>query len=330
MNSHDPVPNFYLYGEPHRSVDEHFLHVESLDVRSRPAGWTIRPHAHRELNHLILITTGGGTMQAEGAVTEFEAPCLLLIPCQAVHGFRWQKDSDGSVITLANSFRDELVRKDSDAAALFVAPGAVSLTKDGARLASAQARSLKRELAWIAPGHRTAVDAALALIVVQAVRALAVHRHEGAQSRGRPAELVARFRALVEDRFRLREPIATYAAELGVSPTTLRTACALVAGTPPAEILNLRAFLEARRSLCYSNQTIAEIAYGLGFVDPAYFTRAFTRHAGRSPRQFRIDHEMGARTITLPRATGAARRPGPSNRNAAPRDKAAVPAAASG
>ena len=178
---------------------------------------------------------------------------------------------DGSVITLANSYRDELVRRDPDAAALFVSPTVASLTKDGARLISAQARSLQRELAWIAPGHRTAVDAALALIVVQAVRALAVHRHEGAQSRGRHAELVARFRALVEDRFRLREPVATYAAELGVSPTTLRTACALVAGTPPAEILNLRAFLEAKRSLCYTNQTIAEIAYGLGFFDPGLF-----------------------------------------------------------
>jgi AraC-like DNA-binding protein len=128
----------------------------------------------------------------------------------------------------------------------------------------------------------------------------------------------------------LREPIATYAAELGVSPTTLRTACALVAGMPPAEILNLRAFLEAKRSLCYSNQTIAEIAYGLGFVDPAYFTRAFTRHAGRSPRQYRIDHEMGARTLSMPQATGAARGSGRSTRNPAAPDQAVMPASASG
>ena len=312
MITNDPVPNFYLYGEPHRSVDDDFLHVESLDVRSRPAGWTIRPHAHRELNHLILITVGGGVMLAEGTVTGFEAPCLLLIPSQVVHGFHWHAESDGSVITLANSYRDALVRKDPDAAALFVAPTVAPLTKDGARLVSAQARSLMRELAWIAPGHRTAVDAALALIVVQAMRALAVHLHEGPQSRGRHAELVARFRALVEDRFRLREPVARYAAELGVSPTTLRTACALVAGTPPAEILNLRAFLEAKRSLCYSNQTIAEIAYGLGFVDPAYFTRAFTRHAGRSPRQFRIDHGTGTMTASPTQGAGVAWHSGPS------------------
>lgn len=286
----DPVPTFYLYGEPHRSVANHFLHAESLDDRSRPAGWTIRPHSHRELNHLILISNGGGMMQAEGEVTRFEAPCLLLVPSQVVHGFQWHTESSGSVITLANSYRDELIRRDPDAAALFASPAVAPLSKDVARSIAAQTRTLIRELGWIAPGHRTAVDAALALILVQALRGLALHSHDEGQSRGRHAELVARFRALVEDRFRLREPVARYAMQLGVSPTTLRVACASVAGSPPAEILNLRAFLEAKRALCYTNQTVAEVAYSLGFVDPAYFTRSFTKHAGRSPRQFRLDH----------------------------------------
>ena len=99
----EPVPTFNLYGEPHRSVSNHFLHAESLDHRSRPAHWTIRPHSHRELNHLILIVAGGGEMQAEGTLTAFEAPCLLLVPSQVVHGFRWQAESSGSVITLANT-----------------------------------------------------------------------------------------------------------------------------------------------------------------------------------------------------------------------------------
>jgi AraC family transcriptional activator of pobA len=48
-----------------------------------------------------------------------------------------------------------------------------------------------------------------------------------------------------------------------------------------------RKMLEARRALLYSNMTVAEIAYHLGFDEPAYFTRVFTRHAGVSPRSFR-------------------------------------------
>jgi AraC family transcriptional regulator, transcriptional activator of pobA len=294
VNVSNPVPTFYLYGEPHRSAADNFLHVERLADRSLPAGWTIRPHAHRDLNHLILIAEGGGVMQADGEVSRFEAPCLIMIPAGVVHGFQWHDDSDGSVITLANTYRDELVRRDPDIAALCDSPAVTPLTREAARAMTAQVRVLMKELGWVAPGHRTAVDAALAAILVQAMRGLTIHSPEQELSRGRHAELVARFRALVEERFRTREPIGGYAARLGVSPTTLRAACARVAGKPPVELINLRALLEAKRALCYTNQTVAEIAYGLGFVDPAYFTRSFTRHAGVSPRQYRVQHEVVA------------------------------------
>jgi AraC family transcriptional activator of pobA len=292
VNVHNPVPTFYLYGEPHRSAADNFLHVERLADRSLPAGWTIRPHAHRELNHLILITEGGGAMQAEGEVIRFEAPCAVLVPAGVVHGFQWHTNSTGSVITLANSYRDELVRRDPDIAALSDSPAVAPLSREAARAMTAQVRVLMKELAWNAAGHRTAVDAALAAILVQAVRGLANGSLYQEQSRGRHAELVARFRALVEERFRDREPIGRYAARLGVSPTTLRVACARVTGKAPAELISLRAMLEAKRSLCYTNQTVAEIAYTLGFVDPAYFTRSFTKHAGVSPRQYRGQHEV--------------------------------------
>jgi AraC family transcriptional regulator, transcriptional activator of pobA len=294
VNVHNPVPTFYLYGEPHRSAEDNFLHVERLADRSLPAGWTIRPHAHRELNHLILITEGGGAMQAEGEVIRFEAPCAVLVPAGVVHGFQWHTNSTGSVITLANSYRDELVRRDPDIAALSDSPAVAPLSREAARAMTAQVRVLMKELAWNAAGHRTAVDAALAAILVQALRGLATHSPYQEQSRGRHAELVARFRALVEERFRDREPIGRYAARLGVSPTTLRVACTRVTGKAPAELTSLRAMLEAKRSLCYTNQTVAEIAYTLGFVDPAYFTRSFTKHAGMSPRRYRGQHEIAA------------------------------------
>ncbi|MET0366097.1 MAG: helix-turn-helix domain-containing protein, partial [Sphingobium sp.] len=45
--------------------------------------------------------------------------------------------------------------------------------------------------------------------------------------------------------------------------------------------------LEARRSLLYSNLSVAEIAFSVGFADPAYFSRFFQRNMGVSPRQYR-------------------------------------------
>lgn len=291
MTALEPVPTFHLYGEPHRPVPDDFLHVESLDDRSRSADWTIDPHTHRELNHLILIAQGGGVMRADGAVTRFGAPCLLLVPSRVVHGFHWLDDSGGSVITVANPLWDEVVRRDPEFAALFAGPSIVPLSRDAARSIGAQARVLMRELGWAAPGCKTAAAGALAAIAVHALRGLVDHSSEHEPNRGRQADLVARFRELVEERFRERQPVGFYARHLGVSPTTLRVACARIAGKSPAEIVNRRTLLEAKRALCYTNQTIAEIAYGLGFIDPAYFSRAFTKYAGCSPRQFRTNYD---------------------------------------
>jgi AraC family transcriptional activator of pobA len=56
----------------------------------------------------------------------------------------------------------------------------------------------------------------------------------------------------------------------------------------PLKILRRRLMLEAKRLLLYSNMTISEVAYFLGFDDPAYFSRVFRQDEGVSPRGFRI------------------------------------------
>jgi hypothetical protein len=98
------VPTFYLYGEPRRAVEERFVHVEALVDRTRPSEWTIRPHAHAELNHIFYVSTGGGSVITDEGLVPFTAPCLLLVPAGAVHGFRWELESAGSVVTVATSY----------------------------------------------------------------------------------------------------------------------------------------------------------------------------------------------------------------------------------
>jgi AraC family transcriptional activator of pobA len=52
-------------------------------------------------------------------------------------------------------------------------------------------------------------------------------------------------------------------------------------------MIEARMMREARRNLAYTNLSISTIAYTLGFADPAYFSRVFTRDAGVSPKAFR-------------------------------------------
>ena len=51
-----------------------------------------------------------------------------------------------------------------------------------------------------------------------------------------------------------------------------------------------RLMLEAKRRLIYTRASLDEVAFDLGFKDPAYFSRAFKRATGSAPGQFRDQH----------------------------------------
>lgn len=283
------IPRFYLYGEPHRSVAEGFVHAERLDDRSRPSEWTILPHAHADLVQAFVLDRGGGTMRAEDARFDVSAPALLLIPSGIVHGFSWSPESVGSVITLSVRHLALLDDRYPGLAGIFMRPRAIPLGTEALLVLHDAAGTLMRELGWSAPGHAAAVDAALLTFLVEAGRAAGPDAGDAiVPPPGQHGALVARYRARIDDRFRLREPIAAHASALGTSESKLRVACNRIAGMSPAAMLDERAMLDAKRTLLYTNLSVAEVGYNAGFADPAYFTRFFTRHAGVSPRAYRM------------------------------------------
>jgi AraC family transcriptional activator of pobA len=284
------VPSFFLYGEPPKEVSSRFLHIEALDERSRPNDWNIRPHAHPNLNHIIHIAVGAGAMRTDRGAFSFRAPVVLLAPAGVIHAFAWEPDTAGHVLTLAEGYFRDLSSREPEFASIFAAPDSLALggaADESDRISGAILR-LAHELAWNAPAHRAAVEAQLLDLLVRIVRIANRDRPTADSPPGPQADLVARFRAMVEEHFRSSLPIAEYADRLGVSIPRLRAACINIARRAPLDIVQERLFLEAKRLLLYSNMTVAEIGYFLGFEDPAYFTRFFTRRAGQSPRRFRM------------------------------------------
>jgi AraC family transcriptional activator of pobA len=279
------LPHYFLYGEPEETVRPDFVHVESLEHRSMPGDWTIRPHMHGDLNHIILIADGGGDIRYEAETIPFEAPRLLVVPARIAHGFDWHRESRGLVLTIADVHLSQLVQHHPDLGQLFDRPRCLPLGTADCRQIAATMQALIGELSWIGLGQAAAVEAALLGIFVSASRAL--ERSGAASSREpRKPDLVARYHELLEQRFRLRESIDIYARTLGVSPTTLREACAVI-GQSPTRIRDHRTILEAQRLLAYSALTVAEIGEAVGFEDPAYFSRFFSRKCGQPPNAWR-------------------------------------------
>jgi AraC family transcriptional activator of pobA len=283
------VPRFFLYGEPPRDADERFVHIETIADRSRLHDWEIRAHTHRDLHQLLVILGGSGSMRAENTSHAFAAPALLLVPAGVVHAFVFEKDTRGYVVTVAESALADLALREPAFRALFEGAMAVDLHNsalEAHELEEAVVR-LQREFQWTAPAHAAATQARLITLLVCAVRA--THQLHGTLkgTRGPRAALVARFRQAVEANLRAGWELSRYAKSLGVTPARLRDACLEVTGRPPTHIVHERLILEAKRSLKYTNMTIAETAYDLGFSDPAYFSRFFSERVGVSPAEFR-------------------------------------------
>ena len=287
------IPRFFLYGEPPRDAGERFLHVETIADRSRVNHWRIQPHAHRDLHQLLVIFRGGGEMEAETRRQPFRAPALLIVPAGVVHGFSFAEDTEGYVVTLADTLLRDLARDERSFGSLFADANCASLDEDPEHFQEFTQEfqetlpKLRRELVWSAPASAAAATARLTTLLVSAVRAL--HQPSGVVSAAGNARaaLVARLREKIETHLRGGLSVTQYAKLLNVTPARLRAACIEVTGKTPMRVLEERLLLEAKRNLTYTNMTIAQIAYYLGFTDPAYFSRFFSKLAGESPAAFR-------------------------------------------
>ena len=92
---------------------------------------------------------------------------------------------------------------------------------------------------------------------------------------------------LIDQYFREHKPVGFYADRLGISNVQLNSTCRRETGRSAQSLIHERIVLEARRLLAYSDLDITALGYALGFSDPAYFTRFFSKRQGIPPREFR-------------------------------------------
>ncbi|WP_199548117.1 AraC family transcriptional regulator [Streptomyces sp. N35] len=99
--------------------------------------------------------------------------------------------------------------------------------------------------------------------------------------------------ALARDAY-LPLSVAEHAARLGMTPTELRTAVRRGSGCSPKDYLLSIRLGRAKELLAATELPVAAVARRVGYDDPAYFSRLFTRRAGLAPIRFR---EQQARTV---------------------------------
>lgn len=289
------VPRYHLYGESGETSGDWFVNVEPLADRCRASRWRIDPHQHPRFCQIVFVRSGRGVMTVEADQQPFVSPCVLIVPVNTVHGFAYDIDTDGWVLTVAQPYLHQLLEQRPELQELLTQPRILALSPDDEETEDIRSALLRidRELDGRAPGNVIAAEACLLTLLVAILR-----RSEQATSLKRStaahACVVREFHELLERRYREGWPLTRFALELNVPLSVLRNACLAIDGQPPSAILHQRLIVEAKRSLVYSDMTIAQIAYWLGFQDPAYFTRFFTRMCKESPTRYREQKRVPA------------------------------------
>lgn len=274
-----PIQNFNLFGERGDLPD--VVHCETIETRSLINDWEFQPHRHARLHQFLLIESGGGRGSLDDRTQDLFPGAVINVPTGCVHAFSFLPGTHGWVVTLATEVLDASLQESEGLRPLLAQPDVFS-ANSGIKWGF-EAIFAEFDTRHFARAHvLRALSGLLAGLVARRIA------ERGKLGEMRPVHpLQRRFEALIDTRFREHLGVADYAAKLAVSPTHLTRVMRQATGRSASAAIEERLIREARRNLAYSNLSISEVAYQLGFADPAYFSRVFSRATGMAPRAFR-------------------------------------------
>lgn len=251
------------------------------------AEWDFSAARARLGAHGFVLASGHGVVRQEGAATTIEAPCVIWLP-SGMTGSVWiEAGARGVMMTVSDAALGRVVPASSIAGQL---RQAINRPLLGMGIEAAAARAIihdlediRREALEDLPGMRETIMSRLCLVLIAFWRLGGVATHQQAS----PRVLVQNFMQLVELNARAQWRVADYACAMGISADRLTSAIRRATGHSPLELVHRRLLEDAESLLERSAMQVSEIADALGFRDPGYFNRFFSRIKGISPGRYR-------------------------------------------
>ena len=293
--------------------------VRAADIKTLDAGG--EPHI-LTFYEIFLITRGRGTLTLDGQAYPVTAGSVFFTsPGQPR---QWlARGLDGLCLFFTADFVESFF---SDPLFLFTLPYfhreggtlRISLAGPGASTLARRLKTMQREIRKLRADSPHALRAALYEALIHLARVYTAKT--GATVRENPTAI--RLRQLIERHFRESHQPKDYARRLRITSGHLNHLARRHLGRTAGVLIRERLALEAKRQLLHTEATAAEIAYALGFKDPAYFARFFKRETGNSPTGFRTGAAEPSRSLRSSSVARAAPRtlgwPNSSRKRTAP------------
>ncbi len=254
-----------------------FLRMTAIPRLSGGERWRVEGMRSLDEPCFLWFTKGQGRITIAGQTRGYTAHNGIFIPKGVMHSFEVGTQVFGTAVFFGEVGSELLPKKPVHLRIRDVhAQQELNATLD----------AMQRELDATQAGSLRAAQAYMALLSVWIERQSLRLGDEG-QKNSAARTLVARFTALMEQKFRSGVGVGELAGELGITPTHLTRCCRHTSGRSAIDLLQDRRIFEARKLLTETKTPINVIGASIGFTSAAYFTRAFQNRTGTSPRAFR-------------------------------------------
>lgn len=282
MSDKSVIPVFNLFGET--SVFPDVIHCERIWDRARHHDWQISPHRHRDIAQIFFMRQGSGIAQVDGRKLRLEDRSILYIPPRIVHGFTFNRGAEGLVLSLPMVVVSGLVEMSE---ALATPLGSAYLGR-----ADKMTTDLLDQIAQRFLDH--GVFRANILVALAQALLGAIAENRQSESAASAPQVMRRLEQL--DRLLARKPangwgVSEFAGAMSVTPGHLSRICKAATGRSASHYIETARMTEAGRLLAFTQLSVAEIGYRLGYEDPSYFSRRFRVATGQTPSAYRARFE---------------------------------------
>lgn len=280
------VPTYGLYGEQVPERPDFWVHCETIAARSSAYQWEIGLHRHDSFFQILYIWDSAGTALIGEQTFPLSPPCVVLMPPGVSHGYRFEPDVQGIVLTFAADHLRVTAELQKRTGYWLGVPRVLTLQGNGCRdYIETTISRISEEFDAHRTGRNDLIEAYLTTVLTLLGRLSGLQDTDG--SGGIHQLRVEALKAMIGRSFRAHLPAAEYARRLNMSSTHLNRIVRDVAGVTVHDMIMSRVIDEARRALVFTPATVQQVAHDLGFSDPGYFSRCFRRRTGQTPGAFR-------------------------------------------
>ena len=239
-----------------------------------------KPHRHNGYLELVFLSNTSGKQIIDGRESPIKTPCLLIIRKESVHYWELAVPIEGYVLLVKKSFVEQsldleitrLVDEISQFDILYLKENGVIPTL--LQLLSQEENKICQEGLFKSLLAKTLED---------------IGKMD--QSTSVSNDLYFKFIELLNADSKIINNVAYYASLLHTSPQNLSAACKRNTHNTASQILATYIIKEAKRLIFYTNNSIAEIAFVLGFSDKSNFSKYFKRYTDLTPSEFKRQHD---------------------------------------